>query len=398
MHSHRYLPCLAALPLLAVQPLLASTVQVGTCMTGLTSFSSISAAVSSVPSGSTVDVCPGTYAEQVTISKPLTLIGVTSGTANQVLITVPTAGLVQNAVSMFGETVAAQVLVNGPVSRPVNITNITVDGTGGDMSCINWLAGIFYGSGTSGTVYSVRASNQIDSTCGVGIWAENANPANESVKIQNTTVYNADSAGIFTGSGPTPTLFADVDNNVVSTSNAVAAIDSDSVNGEVSGNTVSNSVFGVYDLSIINVQTNTIFGASTAGIYMANGGAAFGNKVSFSSQGVLLGASGAFLSNNAIMSSTTAGVELGCFSATLDNNLINDAPVGFDAAPTSVALGSNTLANTATTITNGCATAALALAAPTTLASGAARVTAIRSSKSSEQWHTPATPFGTRKK
>jgi len=385
--------CLAALPFLAAQTLLASTVQVGTCMTGLQSFSTISAAVSSVPSGSTVDVCPGTYAEQVTITLPLTLVGVTSGTANQVLITVPAAGLVQNAVSMFGESVAAQVLVE---AGPVNITNITVDGTGGDMSCTNWLAGIFYGSGSSGTVNRVRASNQIDTTCGVGIWAENANTTGESVTVQNSTVYNVDSAGIFAGSGTTPTLTANLNDNVVNASAAVAAIDSDSVNGQVNGNDISNSVFGVFDISRIHVQTNRIIGATTAGIYMANGGTASGNKVSFSGEGVLLGASGATLSNNTIMSSTTAGVELGCFSATLNGNLINDAPIGVDAAPATVALGSTTFANTATTFTNGCAAAALA--ARTALTSGAARVTAMRSSNLSEQWHTPATPFGTRTK
>jgi len=396
MVRHRYLLCLAALPLLAFQPLRASTVQVGTCKTGLQSFSTISAAVSAVTAGSTIDVCPGTYAEQVTITKPLTLVGVTSGTASQVVITVPAAGLVQNAVSMFGESVAAQVLVEGPLSGPVNITNIAVDGTGGDMSCTAWLAGIYYGSGSSGTVNRVRVSGQNDGTCGVGIWAENANTPTESVTVKNSTVYNVDSAGIFAGSGATPTLSADVDNNVVSASAAVADIDSDSVNGEVIGNDVSNSAFGVFDLSNINVQGNTIIGATSAGIYMANGGTASGNKVSGSNQGVLLGASGASLNNNVIMSSTTAGVELGCFSAAVTGNQINDAPVGVDAAPTTVALGSNTFANTATTFTNGCAAAALA--ARTALTAGAAQVTAIRSANLSEQWHTPATPFGTRTK
>jgi hypothetical protein len=383
---------LATLPLLAVQPLLASTVQVGTCKTGLQSFLTISAAVSSVPAGSTIDVCPGTYAEQVAINKPLNLVGVAAGTTNQVLITVPSAGLVANAVSMFGETVAAQVLVE---AGQVNITNITVDGTGGDMSCTVWLAGIFYGSGSSGAVNQVRASGQIDSTCGVGIWAENANIPGETVTVQNSTVYNVDSAGIFAGSGTTPTLTANLNNNVVNASAAVAAIDSDSVKGQVNGNDVSNSVFGVYDISNINVQTNTIVGATTAGIYMANGGTASGNDVSGSSEGVLLGANGATLKGNTIMSSTTAGVELGCFSATVNNNLINDAPVGVDAAPTTVALGSNTFANTTTTITNGCAAAALA--AGTAMTSGAAQVQAIRSNFS-QQWHTPATPFGTRTK
>jgi parallel beta-helix repeat protein len=203
-----------------------------------------------------------------------------------------------------------------------------------------------------------------------------------------------DSAGIFAGSGTTPSLTANLSNNVVNASAAVAAIDSDSAQGKVNANNVTNSVFGVYDLSNINVQGNTIMG-STFGIYMANGGTASGNQVSGSSEGVLLGAAGATLSNNTIVTSTTAGVELGCFSATLNGNVINDAPVGVDAAPLTVGLGSNTFANTATTVTNGCAFAGVA--ARTALASGTALVTAPRA-KSSEQWHTPATPFGTRTK
>jgi len=392
MLRYRLLLCLAALPLLSVQSLLAATVAVGTCKPSLVSFPTISQAVSNVPNGSTIQVCPGTYAEQVTISKPLTLIGIASGTANQAVVAVPSGGLAQNTVSMFGEIVAAQILVEG--AGPVNITNIAVDGTGGDTSCLLWLAGIFYGSGSSGTVNRVRASGQIDGTCGVGIWAENANSQNQSVTVQNSTVYNVDSAGIFAGSGTTPSLTANLTNNVVNASAAVAAIDSDSVQGKVNGNNVTNSVFGVFDLSNINVQGNTIMGA-TYGIYMANGGNASGNQVSGSSEGVLLGAVGATVNNNTIVSSTNAGVELGCFSANVNGNVINDAPVGVDSAPLTVNLGSNTFANTATTFTNGCGFAAVA--ARTALASGTVRVTAPRSN-SSEQWHTPATPFGTRTK
>jgi hypothetical protein len=393
MLRHRLLlATLATLSLVTVQPLLAATVQVGGCKPNLANYPTISAAVAGAPSGSTIDVCPGTYAEQVTITERLNLTGVANGTANQASITVPSTGLVQNTISFFGEPVAAQVLVLGP--GPVNITNITVDGTGGDMGCSSWLAGIFYASGSSGTVNRVRASNQIDATCGVGIWAENGGSSSYTVTVQNSTVYSADSVGIFAGSGATPTLTANLNNNVVNASGAVAAIDSDSVNGnsQIHGNDVSNSIFGVYDISTINVQANSVLGA-TYGIFLGNGGAASGNKVSGSSNGVLLGAGGATVSNNTIMSSTAAGVELGCFSATVNGNLINDAPVGVDAAP--AAIGSNTFANTATTITNGCAAAALA--ARTVRTSGAARVTAIRSNLSG-QWHTPATPFGTRRK
>jgi hypothetical protein len=46
----------------------------------------ISAAVSAVPNGSTIDICPGTYNETLTIWKPLNLQGVTSGVNGLVVI------------------------------------------------------------------------------------------------------------------------------------------------------------------------------------------------------------------------------------------------------------------------------------------------------------------------
>ena len=61
------------------QPVLAATYYVGTCKAG--AFGSISAAVAAVPAGSTVDVCPGTYAEQVMINQVLTLQGISSAKA-----------------------------------------------------------------------------------------------------------------------------------------------------------------------------------------------------------------------------------------------------------------------------------------------------------------------------
>ena len=152
---------LATLPLLAAGLTMAdSNVAVGTCKPKLTSFTTIQGAVSSVPPGSTVLVCPGVYPEQVAIFQPVTLPGVASDTLDQIVIAVPSGGLVANVTSIFGEPVAAQVLVEN--AGPVNITNIAVDGTGGDQACATWLAGIFYGSGFSGTLNRVRASGQID--------------------------------------------------------------------------------------------------------------------------------------------------------------------------------------------------------------------------------------------
>ncbi len=57
MLRYRLLLCLAALPLLAVQSLLAATVQVGTCRSGLASFTTISAAVSLAPASQAAQPC-----------------------------------------------------------------------------------------------------------------------------------------------------------------------------------------------------------------------------------------------------------------------------------------------------------------------------------------------------
>ena len=86
MRRHNFLLLPAAVLLVAIQPMLASTVQVGHCIPNVQSYPTISAAVSGVTAGSTVEVCPGGYAEQVTITQPLTLIGLRVGTANQAVI------------------------------------------------------------------------------------------------------------------------------------------------------------------------------------------------------------------------------------------------------------------------------------------------------------------------
>jgi len=107
-------------------------------------------------------------------------------------ITVPSAGLAANVTSIFTAPVAAQVLVQS--AGPFNITNITVDGTGGDQGCTPsniWLAGIFYSS-SSGEVNRVVVSGQRADGCGVGVWAENGNSSNQSAIIQASSIHDMD--------------------------------------------------------------------------------------------------------------------------------------------------------------------------------------------------------------
>src|SRR5436190_7875044 len=164
-------------------------------------FPTIQSAVNSVPVGSVIAVCPGLYPEQVTISKPLTLLGRSFGNANRASITVdPNAPANANVTSIDGENFYAQLLVqNVNPSGPVNLTGITVDGAGaadanGNPVCTT---GVFYASGTSGTVNEVTTRNQqafsngpIPVYCGHGIWAENGAGNNQSVTIENSSVHD----------------------------------------------------------------------------------------------------------------------------------------------------------------------------------------------------------------
>ena len=79
----------------------ASTVIVGTCKSGVPQFTTIQAAVTSALAGSTIEICPGTYPEQIKITKKLTLIGEQSGTNDAAVIAAPVGGVVQNATDIL---------------------------------------------------------------------------------------------------------------------------------------------------------------------------------------------------------------------------------------------------------------------------------------------------------
>src|SRR5262249_27479015 len=80
----------------SVKKITAKNVQVGTCKASIPSFSSIQTALAAVPSGATIQICPGSYAEQLTINAPITLQGVNTGNNQAAVLTVPSGGLIQN--------------------------------------------------------------------------------------------------------------------------------------------------------------------------------------------------------------------------------------------------------------------------------------------------------------
>ncbi|HKM48783.1 MAG TPA: right-handed parallel beta-helix repeat-containing protein, partial [Terriglobales bacterium] len=220
MYKHWMLLLLVVAMVAASSPAFATTYEVGTCIPSLPKFTTIQLAVSSVAPGSIIEVCPGTYFEQVTISQPLTLKGVRSSNEDRPVIAPPPNGLAINVTSITGAKVAAQVLVQnlGPIGNVI-LTGITVDGAIAEVpgcSSTAFLAGIFYASGTSGTINEMTTRKQQLPSCGYGIWVENGPGAKQSVTVENNSVHDVSWEGIFAYSNQTPsTLAATIKGNFV---------------------------------------------------------------------------------------------------------------------------------------------------------------------------------------
>jgi hypothetical protein len=344
---------------LAVQVPVASaavTYAVGTCLPHLHSYSTIGDALAAVPASSVVKVCPATYNEQVVITIPVTLEGVTSGNSAQAIIAVPTGGLVENATAEGGGVpLAVQVFVNN-VTGPVNLTNLTIDATGASFACAANIVGVFY-QNSSGTVNRVTTRNQKGGGCGFGIWAEGGS-ANPTVTVENSTVHDFDDLGIVAETNATSSeLTTTIKGNDVNGSAGTEAIgisaeegSTDSVvgnavtacfrgiinygasGGSISGNSVTNSQIGIIGGAAgMPVTANKILNTSGDGIYVASTALFQGNTIT-----------GAYI-----------GIELGCVvTSNVHNNTISDAVIGVDGVPGTVPI--NTYFNVGTVSTGGC--------------------------------------------
>jgi len=346
----RFRLALFPLVVLIAQPLLASTYYVGTCKSG--SYSTIQSAVSSVPSGSTIEVCPGTYAEQVVISKPLTLSAIPNSNGDVVISDVGVA--LATTTSIYWGTVAPQVHVT---IGPVNITGINVSENNGSACPATEIA-IFYDSGSSGTVKGVVTNGNCQFGS-IGIAAENGAGATQSVTIENSQIQAGSNGGISVGSNQIPSsLTAVVKNNylwtnptgIMSLGNVQGSISNNfitsypaggtgvwagSANVAITGNWIDQQNIGIdIEGTAVKVTSNQIFSTTTAGIN--------------------IGVNDVTVKGNGIAYSLNSAIEFNCTTGdTVTGNTINSANVGLDKVPSGFS-GVNTIYNVSTVRTGGC--------------------------------------------
>jgi parallel beta-helix repeat protein/putative cofactor-binding repeat protein len=345
---------------LVAQPLFATTYYVtpplaNPCTSakgGFEVFPSIQYAVTHVPEGSTINICPGTYYEQVTISQPLTLRGVSYGNSSKAVIVVPPGGLTTTP-SLFAGTVAAQVEVT---AEDVNITDITVDGTASSSNCPSDIiyVGIFYSSGSSGTVNEVetRYQNCFFVPTGIGILAENGE-LGRSVTIENSNIHDYSADGIFAYGADGADYTVSIKNNYVYGSEGNVSIGQLASAGDVSDNTVTGAETGIYVDADVVVSDNTVTNSTSVGIDVEAKATVTSNRISNSEGGIGLSTGGATIKDNTIQSSTGVGIEFGCYTNTVSGNTINGAATGINDVPTAFN-GVNTFHNVSTVRTSGC--------------------------------------------
>jgi hypothetical protein len=99
-----------------------ASVTVGNCKSASSPYSTISQAITASPANGVIYVCPGTYPEQLIITKPLSIVGLSIPNQPGVTITAPTTGLPPTAGT---ESSYTQILVN-QAGGPVNLSNLSI--------------------------------------------------------------------------------------------------------------------------------------------------------------------------------------------------------------------------------------------------------------------------------
>ena len=358
----RLKPLLFVLVLAAQAPLASATVTyvVGTCKPTFplsSIFMHIQNALDATPAPNVVEVCPGTYPEQVVISRPVTIEGISDGTSTGATITVPPGGLAINTGDDFGDFIAAQVWVDN-VAGEVNLANITVEGLGSNVGIGSYIVGVFY-QNSPGTVNHVMIQDQVGSDPsvslqGVGVWLEGGSNK-PSVTVENSAFVEFDNTGIRAETNSSASeLTATISKNTANgtPTNAAAGIASvEGVTASISGNFVTGSSIGIYADSEGSISKNTIVGIAPAGgtgIYIPSGGVTVtSNSILTETTGIDIEADGVTVTSNSIYGGdveNTIGIRVHSSVAPVTDNIIVQTVFGLDFACTALKnVHSNTL-------------------------------------------------------
>jgi nitrous oxidase accessory protein NosD len=320
-------------------------------------FTIIQDAVDEADPGDSIRVCPGTYDEQISISKPLRIIGPSSNSA-----VVKPLGMTANTTNRVnGIPIAAVVLVRG--TTDVTIRRLTIDGVNnGITDCEPTLVGIFYRN-ASGEIRDVAIRNMIlgvgleGCQSGLGIFAQKPVGAGRvrEVRVVNSSIHDYQKNGI---TGNEPGVKIQATGNVVTGIGPTSGVAQNGIQigfgatGQINENTVINHIWAPCvsvsdcaavgaDLLILNTNNVSILentvGKSQCGICLSgiddgqvNDSQVIGNMVFDTDvfDGIALTGNNNEVRLNTITNSDRAAIFLQGDNNSVRRNNINEALIG----------------------------------------------------------------------
>lgn len=322
-------------------------------------FTSIQAAVNAASRGDRINVCPGTYREQVQVNKALTIRGIE--VANQHLsLIMPNAVLANSTSTATGNPIAAIVLVEG--TDKVTLTHLAVDGANNGLAdCATNLVGIYYRN-ASGTINDMAVRNiqlapaLFGCQAGLGVLVQSGGGRRSNVDILDSSIHDYQKNGIVasevgtevhisgnavTGIGPTPQI---AQNGIQISFGAKGTIDNNSVINHLYSQctTVSCAFFSanilIFDSDGVSIQRNSTGNAQVNVYYQGNRGEVSHNTIFQSPvfDGIDLVGDRNRASVNNVKNSGAQGVYVLGNRNEVSGNIINEAPIGiFQDSPSS---------------------------------------------------------------
>lgn len=229
----------------------AKTLVVGYCKTNASPYTDINSAIAAAPAGATIQICPNTYSQQLTITQPLTLQGIAYGANQAVILQPPPIMELSGTTPLTNFPVYAQILVQD--SGPVNISGLTIDG--GNSGCPQGaVAGVVFLSAStpsSGKFFNSVVRNTAQG-CGQGaaIYAENGSGSASNITIQGNSIHNINGGAIMFG----PNVEGTISSNTIDQANS-------GISFQQAGNVISatgNNITSVQDGISLNSATGVV--------------------------------------------------------------------------------------------------------------------------------------------
>jgi len=329
-------------------------------------FLKIQDAVNAASPGDTIQICPGVYAEQVSISKALAV------NANNGAILRPSGAAANSTGLASGQPIAALLLIENTTG--VTVRNLTIDGTDADINaCAPDLIGVFFRN-ASGELSHVAvrnaklASNFSGCQSGSAILVQSGGGQSSVVDIAGSSIHAYQKNGITANEAGTDVT---IEQNVVTGLGATSGAAQNGIQigfgaaGTVRHNTVANHIWSpcvsldqctatandilVFHSDGVSVHDNVIGVSQTGVAIVGNSANVFDNDI-FDSQifdGIELIGNDNTAQRNQITHSDQAGVLVDGNSNVVRQNVINESAIGVlkTAGSTGNTIANNTYFN-----------------------------------------------------